>query len=249
MTTRLDLKDLKSHLTCGLCTGFFRDAHTILECMHTFCKSCILSHFHNNNVRGSIECPTCDAKLGLYGHLSTKMIYDRDVQSVVDKLFPQFIAFEKQEEIKFYADKGIPLKSLSIKHERDKSEDVQGSSKKAKLSGAAEASANPDQEEEFNVRIDACEECDESLRMPALAKRMCKAQYSIKIIKLKKFVHKRLPETMQEHLLPEDIEMIYKGHAVEDDKKLSHMRADIVAALKEKTTIAFTYRKKRASNI
>ena len=35
------IKDLNEYLTCILCNGYFKEAHTIAECMHTFCKSCI----------------------------------------------------------------------------------------------------------------------------------------------------------------------------------------------------------------
>lgn len=180
------------------------------------------------------------------------MIYDRDLQSVVDKLFPQFIAAEKLEEVKFYESKGIPLKTSSNKHERDRADDVQQAAKRSKqapVSTDENTHRSADQEEEFTVRIDACDDCDSALKMPVLAKRMCKAQYSIKVNKLKRFVHKRLPEDMQESMTAEDIEMIYKGAALEDDKKLSHFRSDIKAAMETKTSIAFTYRRKRPVSV
>ena len=33
--------DLLNYITCVLCRGLFRDAHTINECLCTFCKVCI----------------------------------------------------------------------------------------------------------------------------------------------------------------------------------------------------------------
>lgn len=52
---RLRLDDLNPHLMCRICSGYFRDAHTITECLHTFCKSCLLRHFD----QGHRTCPHC----------------------------------------------------------------------------------------------------------------------------------------------------------------------------------------------
>jgi len=30
---------------CFLCNGYFRSAHTIMECLHTFCKVCLYNYF------------------------------------------------------------------------------------------------------------------------------------------------------------------------------------------------------------
>ena len=37
--------DMLQYLTCFLCKGVYRDAHTINECMCTFCKGCIYTFF------------------------------------------------------------------------------------------------------------------------------------------------------------------------------------------------------------
>lgn len=98
---QFSLKDLNPYLTCTLCHGYFREAHTIPECMHTFCRVCILKHFHQNKSSGPISCPMCDIKLGPYVSANSKVIYDRNLQSIVDKLFPYFIDREKEEYEQF----------------------------------------------------------------------------------------------------------------------------------------------------
>ena len=47
---------LHQHLICSLCKGYFRDPYTISDCLHTFCRSCLVMYFR----QGSIEicCPT-----------------------------------------------------------------------------------------------------------------------------------------------------------------------------------------------
>ena len=118
---QFSLKDLNSYLTCSLCRGYFREAHTIPECMHTFCRVCILKHFHKNKTSGAISCPTCNIKLGPYISANSKVIYDRNLQSIVDKLFPYFIDREKEDYEKF-------LLSESMKVNKRTTSDMQSGS-------------------------------------------------------------------------------------------------------------------------
>jgi len=76
---------LNPHLVCTLCMGYFNDACTIIECLHTFCRACIMRHFRESQV-----CPTCDSNLGTNPRDLVRT--DRTLQSIVDKVFPQFAA-------------------------------------------------------------------------------------------------------------------------------------------------------------
>jgi len=68
---------------CTLCMGYFNDACTIIECLHTFCRVCIMRHF-----RDSSMCPQCEAELGT--NPKDLVRTDRTLQSIVDKVFPPF---------------------------------------------------------------------------------------------------------------------------------------------------------------
>ena len=76
--------DLNPFLKCSLCGGFFRDAHTINECLDTFCKSCIFKYFLEDGNRET--CPKCDTHLG--GRPLSKIIADQTLQNIVDILYP-----------------------------------------------------------------------------------------------------------------------------------------------------------------
>ncbi|CAH3148014.1 unnamed protein product, partial [Porites evermanni] len=52
---KLPLVNLNQHITCKLCNGYLVDAATITECLHTFCKSCLVRHIELVN-----RCPTCN---------------------------------------------------------------------------------------------------------------------------------------------------------------------------------------------
>ena len=79
-------KELDPFLKCPLCTGFFRDAHTINECLCSFCKGCIYKYFYGSTKRET--CPKCNTKLG--GKPLKSVIADSELQAIVDLLYPQF---------------------------------------------------------------------------------------------------------------------------------------------------------------
>lgn len=78
--------DMLQYLTCFLCKGVYRDAHTINECMCTFCKGCIY-HFFTENAQRT-KCPSCDVDLG--GKPLEAVVRDITLQNIVDWLIPDF---------------------------------------------------------------------------------------------------------------------------------------------------------------
>ncbi|KAJ8611990.1 hypothetical protein CTAYLR_004403 [Chrysophaeum taylorii] len=75
-------RDVNTHLVCRLCDGYFQDAHTITECLHTFCKNCLLKYLKG----GKAVCPRCNVHLG--PHPMNAILHDRTLQTLVDKIFP-----------------------------------------------------------------------------------------------------------------------------------------------------------------
>jgi hypothetical protein len=83
---------MNEHLTCALCMGYFRDATTVTECLHTFCKECITEHFRSLAAQGFLpSCPVCEiCDVGL----ASKLKSDKILQTLVDKVFPEFAAMK-----------------------------------------------------------------------------------------------------------------------------------------------------------
>lgn len=48
------LSNIKDHLICPLCKGYFRDPYTVADCLHSFCRSCLILTFR----LGHRRCPT-----------------------------------------------------------------------------------------------------------------------------------------------------------------------------------------------
>ena len=101
-------KDLHQFLKCSLCTGFFRDAHTINECLDTFCKSCVYKFFLSDSTRE--KCPKCQLHLG--GKPLETLIADQTIQNIVDMMYPQFQQADQEAIRVMYAifrESGTPL--------------------------------------------------------------------------------------------------------------------------------------------
>lgn len=90
---KLKIEDINKYLVCKLCNGYFRDCHTIPECRDSFCKICLLESIYPEDKKPCLFCPTCNIPLGQKP--LTKIVFDRNIQAIVDKLFPEFAAQEK----------------------------------------------------------------------------------------------------------------------------------------------------------
>lgn len=111
------LNDINQMITCAICSGYFIDATTIVECLDTckliilidsqsqsnydcfvlkVCKSCIVQYLETSK-----SCPICDAPLSkTKPHQSLRQ--DILKQSLVYKLAPQIFIDEMKRRRRFY---------------------------------------------------------------------------------------------------------------------------------------------------
>jgi polycomb group RING finger protein 4 len=84
------LKDINEHLLCVLCSGYMIDPTAAIECLHTFCRKCIVEFMESSKT-----CPRCDVLF----HLTNPLLgirSDRTLQTIIYKLVPGLY----EEEIK-----------------------------------------------------------------------------------------------------------------------------------------------------
>ncbi|KAK3534770.1 hypothetical protein QTP86_024111 [Hemibagrus guttatus] len=96
-TTRIKITELNPHLMCVLCGGYFIDATTIVECLHSFCKMCIVRYLESSKY-----CPICDAQV----HKTKPLLNirsDKTLQDIVYKLVPGLFKNEMKRRRDFYA--------------------------------------------------------------------------------------------------------------------------------------------------
>lgn len=70
-------------MTCPLCNKLFREAATISECLHTFCRKCIYMKITDEELD---SCPVCDIKLGCSP--LEKLRADHSLQDLRARVFP-----------------------------------------------------------------------------------------------------------------------------------------------------------------
>ncbi|XP_041421451.1 polycomb complex protein BMI-1-B isoform X1 [Xenopus laevis] len=96
-TTRIKITELNPHLMCVLCGGYFIDAATIIECLHSFCKTCIVRYLETSKY-----CPICDVQV----HKTRPLLNiraDKTLQDIVYKLVPGLFKGEMKRRRDFYA--------------------------------------------------------------------------------------------------------------------------------------------------
>jgi polycomb group RING finger protein 3 len=102
MERKIKLKTLNVHITCKICRGYLVDATTVTECLHTFCKSCVVKHLEENNT-----CPSCQIVIH-QSHPLQYISFDRTMQDIVYKLVPNLQENELKRERDFYRARGLP---------------------------------------------------------------------------------------------------------------------------------------------
>ncbi|XP_014470711.1 PREDICTED: serine-rich adhesin for platelets-like isoform X2 [Dinoponera quadriceps] len=88
------LREVNPHLICPLCRGYLIDATTVVECLHSFCRSCILKHLSK-----AAHCPSCKHAL----HKAKPNIKaDKALQEIVYKMVPGLYHKEMRKRREFY---------------------------------------------------------------------------------------------------------------------------------------------------
>ncbi|KAM1234591.1 E3 ubiquitin protein ligase DRIP2-like [Malus sylvestris] len=80
---RVRRETIAACMTCPLCDKLFRDATTISECLHTFCRKCIYNKISDEELE---VCPICNIDLGCVP--LEKLRPDHSLQDVRAKIFP-----------------------------------------------------------------------------------------------------------------------------------------------------------------
>uniref|UniRef100_A0A915CUL7 RING-type domain-containing protein n=1 Tax=Ditylenchus dipsaci TaxID=166011 RepID=A0A915CUL7_9BILA len=76
-------KSLQSNIICSICTGYLVDAVTLTECLHYFCRACLLRHLKTDH-----RCPKCFQELSK--DVNSAFCTDQLLQNLVYKLVPNF---------------------------------------------------------------------------------------------------------------------------------------------------------------
>ncbi|XP_014350227.1 polycomb group RING finger protein 5-B isoform X2 [Latimeria chalumnae] len=76
------VEDFNPYITCFICKGYLIKPTTVTECLHTFCKSCIVQHFEDSN-----DCPRCGNQVHETNPLEMLRL-DNTLEEIIFKLVP-----------------------------------------------------------------------------------------------------------------------------------------------------------------
>ncbi|XP_061400738.1 polycomb group protein Psc [Musca vetustissima] len=91
------LSSMNPHIICSLCFGYLIDATTIVECLHSFCHSCLIKH-----LRTEQYCPRCEMMINT---AKPNIKPDTTLQAIVYKLVPGLYEKELMRKRAFYKDR------------------------------------------------------------------------------------------------------------------------------------------------
>ncbi|XP_056628091.1 polycomb group RING finger protein 5-B [Triplophysa dalaica] len=120
------VKDFNHFITCYVCKGYLIKPTTVTECLHTFCKSCIVQHFEDCN-----DCPKCAIQVHETNPLEMLRL-DNTLEEIIFKLVPGLREKEQQQEKEFWRrnkskenlEEGSPLcKKARLDEEEDEKGD------------------------------------------------------------------------------------------------------------------------------
>lgn len=115
--SKINISLLNGHLICGLCGGYLIDATVLTNCIHAFCRSCILKYILLENK----VCPLCQTPINLQpGRPGSAFRPDVTLQRVVYKLVPGLLRVELDRiadfEQRFAENPSKVLKEISNQH-------------------------------------------------------------------------------------------------------------------------------------
>lgn len=109
------VKDINDFISCHLCKGYLIDATTIIECLHSFCRTCILKYFDDVTNPKFRSCPKCDTQV----HKTKPRLNirsDPTLQDIVYKLIPNLYKYEMSRRREFYH--RFPEKAIGLTNEQ-----------------------------------------------------------------------------------------------------------------------------------
>jgi polycomb group RING finger protein 4 len=98
-TSGIKVADLNPYLLCSLCSGYMIEASTIIECLHSYCRTCIYRYLDSESNK---YCPVCDVQI----HKTKPLLNvrpDKTLQNLIYKLVPGLLKDEMKRRQDFFA--------------------------------------------------------------------------------------------------------------------------------------------------
>lgn len=227
---RMKIASLNENIKCRLCSGYLIDATTLVDCVHSFCRSCILKYIQN----GGAECPTCKSQHRI--KQATDLRMDKNLQNIVYSLVPRLYENEMARRRAFYSQhpddaarvtpeqrgEGPPRPedriSLVIEYMSTEESDQQQVDSDKSVTGENVASTSGSYAVSNGNKRRKCTESatnnlsDDNLNKNKLSKRYLLCTAGMPVVLLKKFIRKKYDLDGDQY----DVEVAYKDTLLDD---------------------------------
>jgi len=210
---KINICSINEMVTCKICSGYLVDATTVTECLHTFCKSCIVKHLEDN-----IHCPECDVMIH-QSHPLDYIAFDRTMQDIVYKLVPGLEESEYKREREFYDERGLPCpKDMEAETEKEAEEEQDEDNEETGEPGQGAQEQTQDYHR-FDEQVNLLLESSDPDKMQSLTRRFVRVSSLATITHLKKFLALQVldsddAEAYREIDITCDGELIPKDHTL-----------------------------------
>lgn len=199
------LRNVNPCITCYICKGYLVDATTISECLHTFCRSCLVKFLLENNT-----CPRC-GNLIHQSHPLSYISYDRTIQDIVYKLVPNLQENEWKRQIEFYRKKGLQKPNGDLADEDKKNIEKKATEKE-------ENKNHHRLDEQVNIIL----ECQEINQLKNLKRKILRLSTSATVTQIKKFVALKVLDSIDRY---KDIDILCNDELLGKDHNLKFIIA------------------------
>ncbi|XP_020610050.1 polycomb group RING finger protein 5-B-like isoform X2 [Orbicella faveolata] len=189
---KLKLQDLNSFITCEICRGYLIKPTTITECLHTFCRSCIVKYLQDSDDN---NCPSCSSQIHETNPFDL-LRSDKTLEDIIHKLVPKLQEREQRREREF-------LEQLNSENEK-KTKEAEETKEYASDSATEPAnkrkklSATEENYHRDDPQIGVCLECliDDSVQaehpVRELERKYIRCSSRLTIAQVKKFLKVKL---------------------------------------------------------
>lgn len=246
----LSVHQINHFFSCKLCKGYLIAPHCISECMHTFCLHCLIDYFDQCRLasRGSdLVCPTCRTVLGTYNSAISKLVFDRNIQSCIDKILdgsmtPVMREHKRKLESKTKEDY-VLARSLYAHRSTSTTSAVSGGTRERNVHSDHPSALYLSNVEdvEFKVKLVPEINTSEESKLPPLPKPSFRAKFDVKLSKVQEFVYKRLEYEPKVNFTSNDIEILFDSRSLKGND-LKELRG--IVRVTEETLVVLAYRKR-----
>jgi len=206
---KINICSINEMITCKICSGYLVDATTVTECLHTFCKSCIVKHLEDN-----IHCPECEVMIH-QSHPLDYIAFDRTMQDIVYKLVPSLEEAEYKREREFYEERGLPCpKDMEAETEKETQEEEEDKEEKEETEAGGGGDCH-----RFEEQVNLLLESADAEKMKNMSRKYVRVSSMATITHLKKFLALKVMEDADPEAF-RDIDITCDGERIPQDHTL-----------------------------